>query len=95
MILLQPSQTALYGQLDMFSPANDDHEDILDSLSGHAHIARPASPDFAALRDDNPIDPQYLLRAERLRREEIGADRPGGGEMGSAGTHSVTWAIGG
>jgi hypothetical protein len=93
-IILQPAQTALYSQIDGFSPANTDHEDILESLAGHDSIARPAAPDFLHVRDENPVDQAWLDRRERLRSEMLGGPDPRG-DVESAGMHSVRWAIGG
>ncbi len=91
-IILQPSQNALFSQINTFSPANTAHEDILDSLAGHSTIARPAAPEFAHLRTENPVDPAWLKRRERLAAE-TGRAEDGIG-FGSAGMHSTGYDSG-
>ena len=92
-IILQPTQNALMEQIDGFSPAGEEHEDILDSLAGNAAIARPAAPDFIHARDENPVDPEWLRRRERLRTEKRDALAEFAGE-GTGGLHGPTWLVG-
>ena len=93
-IILQPTQNALMDQIDGFSPAGEEHEDILDSLAGNAAIARPASPDFIHVRDENPVDQEWLKRRERLRRDEREELARFDGSEGSGGMHGPVWRTG-
>lgn len=94
-IILKPEQHLLYEQIDGFSPAGEEHEDVLDSLAGNATIARPASPDFIYVRDENPVDPEWLRRRERIRneqRDEQAAFASNGD--GTGGMHGPMWRVG-
>jgi hypothetical protein len=91
-IILQPAQTDLLDQIDGFSPAGEEHEDILDSLAGNAAIARPAAPDFIHVRDENPVDPEWLRRRERLRTADREA-AAAAGQDGTGGLHGPLWRV--
>lgn len=90
-MIFLPSQTRLFEQLDGFTPQNTEHEDILDSLCGHHSICRPASPDFIHVRDENPVDPEFLRRAQRIR--EAADQAVITSEHGGAGMHGTSWAV--
>lgn len=92
-IILKPEQHLLFDQIDGFSPAGEEHEDVLDSLAGNASIARPASPDFIHVRDENPVDPEWLRRRDRIRTEEEEKYRETSGG-GTGGMHGPMWKVG-
>lgn len=93
-LIYKPTQTDLRAQIDGFTPTNDEHEDILDSLAGHSSIRRVPAPDFINLRDENPVDPEWLRRRERMRTDMLGDPVRALQNPSAGGVHGPRWAIG-
>jgi hypothetical protein len=72
--ILRPQHHVLLNQIESFSiSAQQEHEDVLDSLAQHEEFAR--IPESWQREDDNPIDPEY-----QRYQKTFGAgayDRPG------------------
>ena len=63
--IVKPDQHVLINQIESFSISVEaDHEDVIDSLAQHESFARV--PDGWVREDDNPIDPEFLARRDRV-----------------------------
>lgn len=78
----------LYRQLDAFSSAGIDHEDVLDSYVQHLTLRRKPSDAPLTMEEVNPLDPEFT---ERLKRERADLPTYGDPRRSRAGRFGHTW----